>query len=64
MPLSKAILVTLLEKGVSISAEIRCFSPCLITISFGCVNTAMVGGGIATQLVKSLTSFDLKDSAV
>jgi len=58
------ILVTLLESGVSISDGISCSSPCLMTISFGCVTTSMVCGGTATQFVKSLTSFDLKDSAV
>jgi hypothetical protein len=30
----------------------------------GDVDTFIVEGGIATQLEKSLTSFDLKDSAV
>jgi hypothetical protein len=64
VPLSKVILVTLLEKGVSISVGIRRSSPCLITISFGCVNVFIVAGGTATHLVKSLTSFDFKDSTV
>jgi hypothetical protein len=44
VPFSKLILVTLLEKGVSISAGISCFSPCLMTIFSGCVNMSMVGG--------------------
>ena len=63
-PLPKVILVTLLENGVSISAGIRCFSPCLMTIFSGCVNMSILAGGIAIQPEKSLTSFDLKDSAV
>jgi hypothetical protein len=63
-PLSKVILVTLLEKVVFISAGISCCSPCLMTILFGDVDMFIGEGGIATQLVKSLTSFDLNDSAV
>ena len=63
VPFSKVILVTLLEKGVSISAGISCFSPCLMTIFSGCVIMLIVAGGIAIQPVKSLTSLDLKDSA-
>jgi hypothetical protein len=35
-----------------------------MTISFGDVNMFIGEGGLATQLVKSLTSFDFKDSAV
>ena len=64
VPYSKAILVTLLERGVYISVGTIFFSPCLMTILSGCVNMSMTGGGTATQLVKSLTSLDLKDSAV
>jgi hypothetical protein len=35
-----------------------------MNIFFGYVNTSMAEGGTATHLVKSLTSFDLKDSDV
>jgi hypothetical protein len=62
--LLKVILVTLLEKIEKISAGISCCSPCLTIILLGDVDILIVEGGTATQLEKSLTSFDLKDSAV
>ena len=45
-----------------ISAGISCSSPYLIVIFFGDAKMFRGDGGISTQLVKVLSSLDLKDS--
>lgn len=47
-----------------ILAGISMFSPCHIVMLDGEVDICRIGGGIVTQFVNCLTSFDLYDSAV